>query len=263
MNTALQTLAPVAETAVVLRTELPWPERAQGLTIKDPETLQLAVDERGGAQELLKLAKSNHKTTCDLAYQTWQSTLEDRRKEVEPLEQAIATFDQKIIAWDRECKRVLADEQRRLEAAAYTVEVVEQEKVIEHVENTGGSRLEVESAIAKPVTIPVAPRAVQGPTAAAPAPVKPTGIQKVRENWKGEVTDVRAMVLFAVLGAKPPAEVQAWVDDHFRPELLSMLEQNQTACNKLADSTKGALVVPGVRFWDQGSVASSPKKVGA
>ncbi len=248
------------QTGLIERTELPWPERAKALKIVDAVSLQLAVDERAGALDLKKLAEANNKRTCDATYAAWQSALEDRRKEVQPLEEAIKTFDQLIIEWDRKEKRRLADEQRAIEAAAYTQEAVEQEKVIEHVEATGGTPLEVKSVAGRPVMIPVAPRAVMTtPT----APAKPVGISKVRENWKGEVLDMRALVMFAVVGAEPPAEVEAWIKSHFRPELLSMLKPDLVACTSLATSTKGAMQVPGVRFYDEGSVASTPKKAGA
>jgi hypothetical protein len=261
METQMQTARAVAQTAGLLnRIELPWPERAAALAIVDAQTLQLAVDERGGAKALLDLAQANNKPICDATYAAWQQALEDRRKETVPLETAIKTFDQAIIEWDRKEKRRLADEQRAIEAAAYTQQAVEQEKVVEHVEATGGTPLEVKTVAERPVVIPVAPTQVMR-TAAAPP--KPTGISKVRENWKGEVTDQRALVLFAIVGAKPPAEVQAWIDAHWRPELLSMLKPDLVACNSLATSTKGAMQVPGVRFWDEGSVASAPTKRGA
>lgn len=260
-TTELQPVGQIAQAAgLVKREELPWPQRAAALKIVDATTLQLAVDERGGAKALLDLATANHKPICDAAYSTWQIALADRKKESEPLDEAIKIFDKGIIEWDRAEKRRLADEQRRIEAAAYTAQAVEQEKVVEHVEATGGTVLEVKTVAERPVTIPVAPTEVMR-TAAAPP--KPVGISKVKENWKGEVTDPRALVLFAVVGAKPPAEVQAWIDAHWRPELLSMLKADLVACNSLATSTKGAMQVPGVRFWDEGSVASTPKKAGA
>lgn len=252
---------PAANTpALILEDErltLAWPERAKALKIVDASTLQLAADERNGAKDLLTLAHTNNDPICQSAWNTWQLALADRKKETDPLEQAIKVYDASIIAFDREQKRLAAEAQRQIEAAAYTAEVVEQEKVIEHVENTGGSVGEVKSAIDRPVSIPVAPRAVMQTPA---APAKAVGLAKVRENWKGEVTDVWALVNFAMVGPKPPKEVQDWIDAHARRELISLLCQDAAACTKQAAATKGAMSVPGMRFWDEGSVASTPKK---
>ena len=175
-------MMPPAGELVITREKLPWPERAAALRIIDGYSLQLAADERNGAKDLIKQAHDRHDPICTSAHKTWQLSLEDRKRDIDPLETAVRTYDRAIIDFDRLEKQRAADAQRKIEAAAYQVQVEEREKQIEHVEQTGGTVGEVTSVAERPVTIPIAPAAVM---ATAQAPAEAAGITEVQGNWKG------------------------------------------------------------------------------
>ncbi len=122
--------------------------------------------------------------------------------------------------------------------------MVEREAVVEHVETTGGTVGEVKSIVERPLPLPIAPAAVMQ-TAAAPAKAKAS---RVVENWLGEITDMWAFCEFAV--------------KNNRRELIALLAGDKTALLATARATQGALDVPGLRIWDEGKVASLPKKAG-
>jgi hypothetical protein len=246
-------VARAAGVAVVDRTELPWPQRAAAIKIIDKATLDLATEERTAAKDLIEEAHRRHDPTCSSAHQTWQLALSERKKDIDPLEKAVSILDLAIKAWSSAEALRVAQEQRRLEEEARQKQLEEREEVIVHAETMGASPVEVQSLIEAPIPAPVVYE--------RPAPaVKPQGAI-VKEAWKGEHTDLWAFVQFAVLGAEPPPEVLEWVRKHSRRELVSLLASDRPAVNSFARSTKNAAAIPGLRIWDDGAVASSPRKV--
>lgn len=247
MATSL-TLPAVNAPAIITEDErlsLPWPERAAALQIVDAQTLQLADDERAGAKDLIAQAEAKHKRTCDDTYKAWQSALAHRKGELEPLLKAVELYDRAMKAWDSQQKEKARAEQRRIEREAYQRQLEEREVVVEHIEATGGTVGEVKSVIERAVVLPVAPQAVMQTAA---APVKAAN-SRVVENWCGEITDMWAFCEFAV--------------KNNRRELIAVLTAAKIPLGALARSTKGAMEVPGLRIWDEGKVASLPKKAGA
>jgi hypothetical protein len=246
MATSLVTAA-VNAPAVIHEDEriaLAWPQRAAALKIVDSQTFQLADDERAGAKDLIKAAEAKHKPTCDKTYQAWQAALAHRKSEIDPLTQAVEIFDRNMKAFDALQKQKARDEQRRIEREAYQKQLEERELVVEHVEATGGTVGEVQSVIERAVPIPVAPHAVMQTPA---APAKPVN-SRILENWKGEIVDMWAFCEYAV--------------KNNRRELIALLTGDKVAILRIAGSTKGAMEVPGLRIWDDGKVASLPKKAG-
>lgn len=259
---ATLTLVPAATVPAALavdnRLTLPWPERANTLQINDAATFQVADSERAVCKDFIKQIHAEEDPVCKSAWDNWQLSTQHRSERLKPFETSVDVYDTNMKAWNTAEKQRAREAQRAIEAAAYTRTIVEREAQVEHIENTGGSIGEVRSVVERPVALPVAPAAVMA-TAAAPA--KPLN-SRIAEKWCGEVTDVYALVEFALVGPTPPPEVKAWIQTHARRELLAMLTQDKSACNSLSNSTKGAMSVPGVRFWDEGKVASLPKKKG-
>jgi hypothetical protein len=223
---------------------LPWPERAKSLQIVDARTLQIADEERSGAKDLLAALEAKHERTCKDAYTAWQSATAHRKSDTDPLKEAIATYDRGMKSFDAAEKQRAREEQRRIEQAAYQKQLEEREAVVEHVEATGGTANEVKSVIERAVPIPVAPHAVME---TAQAPVQAVN-SRVLPNWKGEITDMWAFCEYAV--------------KNNRRELIALLTGDKVAILRIAGSTKGAMEVPGLRIWDEGKVASLPKKAG-
>jgi hypothetical protein len=260
MNTDMVPVAQVAvQAGAIDRTELAWPERAAGLKIVDAATLATADEERGACRDLIKKAHERHDETCASAYKTWQLKCAERKADIDPLEAAVAIFDRGMKDFDAKEKQRAREAQRAIEAAAFTETVVEREAVIEHVETTNGTPVEVKAVMERPVTMPVAPTRVMETAA---APVRAAG-SLVLPSWKGEMTDQFAFVMNAVLGAKPPKEVQDWVDAHVRRDLLVLLQPDKGAILSTARVVKDTTTIPGLRIWDDGKVQSTPKKAGS
>lgn len=260
MNTDMVSVASVAvEAGAVDRTQLTWPARAAGLKIVDAATLAIADEERSACLEFIRTIKAEEDVLCKSAYDNWKLQTQHRSDRLRPFEDSVKVYDREMTAWDTKEKQRARENQRAIEVAAFTETVTEREAVVEHVENTGGSAVEVKAVIERPVTMPVAPTRVFETPA---APVRAAG-SLVLPNWKGEMTDQFAFIMHAVLGAKPPKEVQEWIDGHVRRDLLTLLEPHKGNILATARVVKDSTTIPGLRIWDERKVQSTAKKAGA
>lgn len=215
---------------------LTWPDRAKSLKVTNPETMQIAADERAGAKDLIKKAHDTFDPICAASHAAWQVALRQRATVIDPLESAVKIYDSGILSCQRELDRIAREAQREAEREALRVAEAELEREVEHMEATNATVAEVEAAIERPL--------MPAPAVAAPA-YKPVGAS-VREKWQGQITDKRVFVEFVV-------RTQRW-------ELLGLLDENTSAVNAMARSVKSAGSIDGVKFWDAGAVASSPAR---
>lgn len=229
-----------APTDIALRPEFAgapsWPERARSLKVTDAQSMQLAADERAGAKDLIKKAHDTFDPICSANYNAWQVSIKQRASVIDPLESAVKIYDTGILSCQRELERIALEAQRAAEREELRKAEEELEKQVEHAEATGATIAEVEAIIERPLV--VAP-------VVAPAAPKPIGAS-VREKWQGEITDKRVFVEFVV-------RTKRW-------ELLGLLDVNSSALNAMARSVKSAGSIEGVKFWDAGAVASSPRR---
>ena len=229
-----------APTDIALRPEFAgapsWPERARSLKVTDAQSMQLAADERAGAKDLIKKAHDTFDPICSANYNAWQVSIKQRASVIDPLETAVEIYDAGILSCQRELERTALAAQRAAEREELRKAEEELEKQVEHAEATGATIAEVEAIIERPLV--VAP-------VVAPAAPKPIGAS-VREKWQGEITDKRVFVEFVV-------RTKRW-------ELLGLLDVNSSALNAMARSVKSAGSIEGVKFWDAGAVASSPRR---
>lgn len=245
MNTDLQPIAQTAAAAgLIPRTELAWPERAQALKIVDAATLAIADEERGACRDFIKQIHAEEDPVCKSAWENWQLTTQHRAKRLKPFEDGVGVYDRNIKDWERAEVQRARDAQRAIEQAAYTKRIAEQEKVVEHIETTGGTVGEVRSAATAPTPLPIGPAEVMQ-TPAAPVRGKTA---RVVEDWKGEITDMWALLEFAV--------------KNNRRELIALVQPDKMAIGSIARSTKGAMEVPGLRIWDEGKVTTVGGKAG-
>lgn len=155
-----------------------------------------------------------------LAFQ--QEAERQRREELERLRR------------EEEARR--AEELRRAEEAAAAARA-EAEKAIEAgdiqaAEEAAAQADVIESQAELVADSPV----IVAPTTAAP---KAAGVS-MRDNWKAEVTDFAALVRAAAA----------------RPELLALLKPDDTALRKMAGALKSGAAIPGVRVWNEPTVAA-------
>lgn len=239
----MKELQPIAQTAVAAglldRTDLAWgPERAKSLAIINAATLAVADTERGICRDFIKQIHEEDDPLCKSAWDTWQLACQDRTKRLKPFEESVGIYDREMKAFDAREKQKARDAQRAIEQAAYQKTIVEREKVVEHVETTGGTVSEVRAAITAPAPLPIGPAAIMQTTA---APIK-AKTSRVVEDWKGEITDMWAFCEFAI--------------KNNRRELIALLAGDKGALGSIARSTKGTMEVPGLRIWDEGKVTT-------
>ncbi len=219
MNTELQ---PIAQTAAAVglipRIELAWPQRAEALKIIDAGTLAIADEERGVCRDFIKSIHAEEDPVCKSAWDNWQLSTKHRAERLRPFEESIDVYDRGIKAWNQLEIQRARDAQRAIEQAAYQKRIAEQEKVVEHIETTGGTVAEVRSAATAPAPLPIGPAEVMQ-TAAAPVRGRTA---RVVEDWKGEITDLWAFCEFAV--------------KNNRRELIALLQGDKTAIGSIARS---------------------------
>lgn len=213
-----------------------WPERARSLKIVDPQTLQLASDERAGAKDLITKAHATFDPICASAHATWQVALRQRSTVIDPLESAVKIYDGSMLAFDAEQKRIAREAQRLADEAARRLAEEEREREVEHAETMGATVTEVVAIIDRPI--------IAQPVI-APAPPKAVG-SVVKEKWQAEITDKRVLVEYIVANKR-------W-------ELLGLLTPDTVALNAIARSVKSAGAIDGLKIWDAGSVASTPRR---
>ena len=148
--------------------------------------------------------------------------------------EARKVLDAKATAFEAEENRKALERQREAEAAAKKAEEERQLQDAILAEEQGASPAEVSAMMAEPVLAPVIP--------IAPQVAKVAGTSK-RENWKGEVNSLEALVKH--IAGIPQDQPLA------HPEHLPLLEANMTALGGLAKSLKGALRLPGVRVFSE------------
>jgi len=159
------------------------------------------------------------------AHEAWKGIVAKEKAGTDICDRAEQTAKTKALAWAQAEQEKQAAEQRKLqaqadEAARRERERLEREAAKLKTPEKIQERLEQAAAVQAPVIT------LQTPTA---------GVQgaATRKTWKGEVTDLAALLQAAVPGSVAAGLVMA----------------NQKAIDGLARATKGVVSVPGVRFY--------------
>jgi hypothetical protein len=210
-----------AELAPVLR-------RAEEIAVTDESSYQEALLIGQECAKRSRAVEDLFKPSREAAHKAWKTITETVGTFTGPLETARKLVTRKATDWQQ------AEQRRRDEEARVAQEKANHEaeerriKAAVQMEAEGNQKI-ADAIIAAPVVAPV----VQ----AAPV-AKPAGVQ-VRENWQAEVTDLSALIR-AVQEGKVGIEV---------------LQPNLAVLRTLAKITKGKTVIPGVRVWNEGTVA--------
>lgn len=210
-----------------------WPMRAESLDVVDIDTAALAGEELVAVKKLQDEAHLSFDPICAANYNAWQVALSERKKVLDPLMTAEATYKARLSRWAIAESQRVREEQRLLETKAIEAAEVQLEQEIELAEAQGATPAEIESMIDRPL-MPL-------PMVATPAPKLANGISAPRANWKGEITDKRALVEFIVKNNR-------W-------DLLSLLTTDDAACNSMAKAVKNTVAFPGVRFFNAPNIS--------
>lgn len=198
---------------------------------------------------------------ADAARKTWQAITGKRASVTEPLIAAEKALSARYSAFRRAEEERAAAERREREKAAQEAErqrlQAEADAIAREAAEAKAAAAQAASADearaleqqATQLTQEAAAVRVEAQTVEAPvlpvqsaiAHVKGPG---VRANWQAEVSDLLALVKAVAAGQAP----------------LECVIPNETYLRARAKADKGSAKIPGVRFWDAGSVVASRSK---
>lgn len=193
-------------------------------------------DYEAGAREL-HLIKSQ-KNSLDAQRKLLKDPINKAAKQIEDffrapiafLGQAEQIIKKKMISYAQEQERIRHEAERkrreeedrlRLEAEAKALEAMEQG------DDTRADEILEQAEMAPP------------PAVYTPPPAKAQGISQ-RDNWKAELTDMKALAR-AVADGKAP---------------VTLLQLNSVVAGQMARSLKDAMSYPGVRFYNDPTIAA-------
>lgn len=201
----------------------PLAETARTFQIRGPDEQQ----EAEGFLKMVKALQGEIERTfgpiVEAAHKTWKSSLKQRDKLLEPLEEAETLIKGKLAAWNRRCVAERDLERERLEKEALEQEVRIRKEDAAWLEAMGDK----ESA-ERTLALPVIPAPVDLPKIA-----RAEGIN-YRKVWKFRITDEAAI----------PRE-------YLTPDLKKI--------GQVVRALKGTIPIPGIEQYEEDQVAASSK----
>jgi len=170
------------------------------------------------------------------AYDTWKQITSKEKEMLDPLKESENWVKVKMLNFQRIEEQNRLEEQRKLQAQAEEKARRERERLIKEAEKLKTPELkEQRLAEAEMVEAPVITVHKETP--------KVEGIS-TRKIWKAEVIDKRNFI------------VAALNDEN----LLAYIQIDQSALNKVASATKGAIKYPGIRFYEEEIMSAGGRK---
>ena len=214
---------------------LALPEKADHIRIMDADTFKEAAEFTLTLRAIKKEIDNTFDPIVKKAHEAHKEAVAQKKKVLEPVEQAQKIIDGKIGEFHAEQERLRrAEEERLRKEAEEQARKEEEERRLEEA-----SRLEQEgnSEMAEALLeAPLAPPVVVIPKIETQAP-KVDGLS-VTKIYKGEVVNLAQLIQAVAQGRAP----------------IGLLEVNQTALNGMARALKEAFSVPGCRVVVESSV---------
>lgn len=222
-----------------------WSEKATGLRITDAASCvnasHLLCSIKGLRAEIQKFWAPHIESACETKRKAElaRKALTDERDRMEaPLVDAEGTVKRTLLAWETTQEQIRRDEERRLQAEAQkkaeAITLAAAAAMELEATATGNAEMlqEAQDILDQPIDAPVVSVAKLMP--------KVQGVT-YRDNWKAhETIDVKALA--------------HGVADGVVSEVL--ITPNMTALNQLARATQGTQPVPGVRFFNDRTIAA-------
>lgn len=197
-------------------------EQAKSISIVTDDDFQEAAGFLNGLKAIQKAIDETFNDPIKAAYAAHKSIVAAKAKHSEPVDQAERIIKGKLAAYQIEQERKARAEAERLALEARKKAEDEQLARAQAME-ASGQKEAAEAILSEDTASPV----IQArPTA------KANGVS-FREKWCGEVTDLMTLVKAIAVGQAP----------------LTLIQSNPTTVRQYAESTKGNVKVPGVRFW--------------
>lgn len=223
----------------------------ESMTIDCQETYELAADELKAIKAKAKSLEDQRTAITGPINKALKAVNDLFRTPGNYLEQAEKIIKGKMIAYTTEQERIAAEERRKAEAAIKAEQdriaretaereaaaQAEAEKLL--AEGNAEAAAEVQAAAAmESASMAVAAQVMTAPVA-APAVAKVSGVS-MRGVWKAEVNDKAALIAYVAAN----------------PQFHNVLEVNTSALNQMAKAMKDAMQMPGVRVYEEKSLAS-------
>jgi hypothetical protein len=209
---------------------LPIHDQAKALSIVDLESLKRGNELLLNIKDIRKQIADTFDPLAAKAHEAHKAILAEKKKAEAPLIEAEGIVKPAIARFMAEEERKRREEEARLaEIARKQAEEMALAAAIE-AEEAGAPPEEVDAIAAAPVFVP---------TVAPPPPPKLSGVS-IRKVVKFEVTDLRALVKAVAAGQVP----------------IEALQPNDVVIGAQARSLRGSLRWPGVRVWEEDSVAA-------
>ncbi len=225
----------VPSTEQLEREIAPVVQQAGGMLVR-------TAQERATAMDFTRAVKLGQRKVMDFfgpmkesAHKTWKTVCNQEGLLLEPLKAAEETLKRKCLLFDQDQEHERKIEQIRLQALADEAARKERE------------RLEKEAAKLKTPELREArleqAAAVTAPVITVAAPEKPKG-ESTRKVWKARLVNKQALLEYAA----SPNELAS-----------SFLSFDQSAANRFAASTKGAVSMCGIEFYEESQLAIGGK----
>jgi colicin import membrane protein len=211
---------------------LSWPNRAKALVVKDQDSLDQAGELLGAIKDLRKQVADEIGPVVAKAFEAHKAATALRKKLDEPLEQAERILKGSSAVYMAGQKRIAEAEARRIEEELRKQQEEAQEAAIEQAEASGANEAEVLAMIEQTAYQPP-PRVAVAPTFEAPKGVA------MRTTLKAEVESLGMLVQYLA--------------NH--PEFINLVLPNMPAINALLKAQGKALRLPGVRIYEESTLA--------
>ena len=166
------------------------------------------------------------------AYQVWKEICGKENQMLDPLKEAETTVKRKMLVYQQEEERKRQAEQARLQAIADEKARRERDRLAKEAEKLKTPELK-EQRMAEAAAIEAPIINIQ------PAAPKIAGIS-TRKTWKAELTSKGEFIKAATTN----------------PMLMAFIEVDMAKMNRIASATKGEVVYPGIRFYEESNMAS-------
>ena len=199
---------------------------AKNLQITDDLLCEIAIDYERGLSNLIKEIDATFDPHIKKAFEAHRGLVAEKKKHVEPVEEAKRLIKGKRIIYVDEQDRIRKAEEARLQAEARRL--AEEQALRDAIAaETEGRPEEAEAILNEPVSVPTVTIAKTTPSAGVGG--------AIREIWSAEVYNLHDLVMAIVEGKAS----------------IGLIEPNMVALNGLARSLKKNMSVPGVRAKSQ------------
>lgn len=224
-------MTPMAESAELdtVKTEAQsWPERARAAIVATAEQYASAGELLKGIKSLRAKIAETFDPHVKRAHEAHKALVKEKADAEAPLAEAERILKAALIAFDQEQERLRVAEQRRLDEIARAEEETRRLNLAAAMEKEGNTFGDA-AMVAEAEELISAPVMVAAPAVARTTP-KVSGIA-MATTYRAQVTDLLALVKHVAAN----------------PQLLPLLQVNQTALNGQARSLKTSLRLPGVQ----------------